>query len=299
MHKIIIDCDPGIDDALAIFLALGSRHDVEVLGLTSVKGNVALDKTHANARRILAAAGRSDIPVHRGLARPMLAPDIVEATSHGADGLGGVNLPKSDAPSPDMGAVDFIRQQATLFPGEVTICAIGPMTNLAVALLAEPALARKLHSVVFMGGAAFCPGNMTAFAEFNFMVDPHAAEIVLRSGVELVMFGLDVTLKAKIEDGHLKRMRQNGNHCSMLAARLLEVYTAGDRHLHDPCALAWVMDPTLFGGVRAQVSVVTDAGPEFGRSVAVPDPEGNCFVVTDVDGDRLFDLLVQRLARPP
>lgn len=207
MQKIIIDCDPGIDDALAIFLALASRDDIDVLGITCVKGNVGLDKTYLNAQRICAAAGRLDIPVLRGISRPMLAPAGVAAIVHGVDGLGDLGLPlPADRPDAGMHAVDFILQEAAKHPGEVVLCAIGPMTNIAVALLFNPVLGRQLHSIVFMGGAAYCAGNMNDHAEFNFMLDPHAAEIVLQSGAELVMFGLDVTQKAPITEAHLARL---------------------------------------------------------------------------------------------
>lgn len=297
MQKIIIDCDPGIDDALAIFLALASRADIEVLGLTCVKGNVSLDKAYVNAQRICAAANRLDIPVLRGISRPILAPPELAASVHGADGLGDIGLPLPDRfPDTGMHAVDFILQQARTYPGEVVLCPIGPMTNVAVAMLLDPSLGQKLHSIAFMGGAAYCAGNMNDHAEFNFMVDPHAAEIVLQSGAKLVMFGLDVTHKARIEDSHLAGLRQNRNACSDIAARLLDAYAVGDRHLHDPCVIAWLIDPTLFSGVQSQVKVVTEAGPEFGRSVASPEPDGNCFVVTEVDQHRLFSLLQSRLA---
>ena len=300
MQKIIIDCDPGIDDALAIFLALAARDDIEVLGITCVKGNVALDKTYRNAQRICAAAGRLDIPVLRGIARPILAPADLAASVHGADGLGDIDLPLPvDFPENPIHAVDFIRQQADKYPAEVVLCAIGPLTNVAVALLFDPQLARKLHSVVFMGGAAYCPGNMNDFAEFNFMVDPHAAEIVLQSGAQLVMFGLDVTQQTRIEDRHLACLSQQQNPCSQIAARLLRTYRQGDQHLHDPCVIAWLIAPSLFSGLQSRVSVVTETGPQFGRSIAQPDPDGNCLVMTKVDQDRLFDTLLARLAQLP
>jgi purine nucleosidase len=300
MRKVIVDCDPGIDDALAIFLALASQDDVDVLGLTCVKGNVALDQTYRNAQRICAVAGRGDIPVLRGLSRPILAPSDLAASVHGKDGLGdiGLALPE-DVPASEMYAVDFIRQQAETYPGEVVLCPIGPMTNVAVAMLLDPSLARKLHSIAFMGGAAFCAGNMNEFAEFNFMADPHAAEIVLRSGARLVMFGLDVTFQVRIEDRHIQGLKRNGNTCSTVAARLLEAYALGDLHLHDPCVIAWLADPTLFSGVQSQVRVVTAPGPEFGRSLASLDPGGNCLVITEVDQARLFDLLLSRLKLLP
>lgn len=300
MQKIIIDCDPGVDDAVAIFLALSARDDIDVLGITCVKGNVALEQTYLNAQRICAAAGRLDIPVLRGIARPMLAPADLAASVHGRDGLGDIGLAvPQDWPHSDLHAVDFIRQQANAFPGEVVICAIGPLTNLAVAMLMQPDLAQNLQAVAFMGGAAYCAGNMNAFAEFNFMLDPHAAEIVLQSGAGLVMFGLDVTNKALIEPQHLAALRQNGNACSATAARLLTTYVAGDLHLHDPCVIAWLIEPALFSGVQSRVSVVTEAGAQFGQSLARPDPAGNCLVITDVDRPRLFAVLTGYLARLP
>lgn len=300
MQKIIIDCDPGIDDALAILLALASREDIEVLGVTCVKGNVALNKTFINAKRICAAAGRPDIPVLRGISRPILAPADLAASVHGTDGLGDIGLPlPENLPEPGLSAVDFMLRETEKYPGEVTICAIGPMTNVAIALLLDPTFGQKLRSVAFMGGAAYCPGNMNDFAEFNFMIDPHAAEIVMQSGAHLVMFGLDVTHKAKIESDHLESLKRNGNVCSDIAARLLGSYSVGDQHLHDPCVLAWMIDPTLFSGVQSQISVVTEPGPQFGRSVATPASRGNCLVMTEVQADRLFSVLVSRLGQLP
>jgi len=300
VQKIIIDCDPGIDDAVAIFLALASRDDIEVLGVTCVNGNVGLDKTHMNARRIVAAAQRLDIPVLRGIPRPILAPASLASSSHGLDGLGDIAWPIQNPQADDKAdAVSFIRQQADRFPGEVTLCAIGPLTNVAVALLFDPSLAEKLRSIVFMGGAAYCAGNMNAYAEFNFLLDPHAAEIVLQSGARLIMFGLDVTLKAVIKDAHLAELRRNRSICSEIAARLLEVYSEGDRHLHDPCVIAWLIDPTLFSGVQSRVKVVTEQGPQFGRSLAAAQPNGNCLVINEVDEPRLFKLLLSRLALLP
>jgi purine nucleosidase len=300
LRKIILDCDPGIDDALAIFLALASGGEIDLLGLTCVKGNVSLEKTHANARRICALADRAEIPVLRGIGRPILAPAGLEASVHGGDGLGDIGLPAPPDPARDgPHAVRFLIEQAARYPGEITLCVIGPMTNVAVAMLMDPAFARNLRAILFMGGAAYCRGNMNDHAEFNFMLDPHAAEIVLSSGVPLVMFGLDVTAGTQIADRHLAALRANGNRCSVAAARLLEVYATGDRHLHDPCVIAWLADPALFSGVQSRVSVVTAPGPEFGRSVAVPDPEGGCLVMTGVDENRLFALLISRLARLP
>lgn len=299
MRKIIIDCDPGVDDALAIFLALASSDEVEVLGITCVRGNVGLDKTYANARRICAAAKRLGIPVLKGASRPLFDLTPVSASVHGTDGLGDIGMPPPPPPNSSQHAVSFILEQANRYPGEVTLCPIGPMTNIALALMLDEDLASKLHSIVFMGGAAYVPGNMNDYAEFNFMADPHAADIMLRAKAPIVMFGLDVTHKATILPAHLARLRANGNACSLVAERLLSAYAVGDLHLHDPCVIAWLIDPTLFSGVQSQVSVIAQSGPEFGRSVATPSETGNCLVMTEVDHSRLFDLLLSRMELLP
>lgn len=299
MRKIIIDCDPGIDDALAIFLALASTAEIEVLGITCVKGNVALDKTYANARRICAEAKQLNIPVLRGVSRPVIEVPLVEGSVHGIDGLGDIGLPDAPPRNSEQHAVSFIIEQVNRFSGEVTLCPIGPMTNVAVALLLDEGLAAKLHSIVFMGGAAYVPGNMNAHAEFNFMADPHAAEVMMRAKTPMVMFGLDVTSKANILPQHIKHLRANGNNCSRVSADLLAAYAVGDKHLHDPCVIAWLIDPTLFSGMQSEVDVVIEAGPELGRSRAKPSDSGNCLVMTDVDCDRLFDLLLKRIKTLP
>ena len=295
MRKIIIDCDPGVDDALAIFLALASSDEIEVLGLTCVRGNVALDKTYANARRICAEAKRLDIPVLKGASRPLFDTTPVSASVHGADGLGDIGLPPPPPQNSSQHAVSFILEQVNRYPGEVTLCPLGPRTSVALALMLDEDLASKLHSIVFMGGAAYVPGNMNDYAEFNFMADPHAAEIMMRAKAPIVMFGLDVTHKATIRPEHLERLRANGTACSLVSDRLLSAYAVGDLHLHDPCVIAWLIEPTLFSGVHSQVNVVTQPGPEYGRSVATPSDTGNCLVMTDVDHGRLFDLLLSRM----
>jgi purine nucleosidase len=294
--KIIIDCDPGIDDALAIFLALAASDVIDVVGITCVAGNVALEKTYANAQRILAAAERRDIPVHRGIGRPIMGSVGLAASVHGTDGLGdiGLAMPKSpEGSSPT--AVDFIIKAINAAPGEIVLCPIGPMTNIAVAMLLDPSIAQKVQSIVFMGGAAFCPGNMNDYAEFNFLIDPHAAGIVLTSAAPLVMLGLDVTLQARITPDHIDRLRRLNTRCGDVSAQLLSAYTVGDLCLHDPCVIAWLIEPTMFGGVLGRVHVNTNSGPEYGRSVATLAETGNCFIITDVNAPALFDLLTSKL----
>jgi purine nucleosidase len=172
------------------------------------------------------------------------------------------------------------------------------MTNFALALRMEPDLAQNLKAITFMGGAAFCPGNMNDHAEFNMFVDPHAAQIVLQSGVRLTMLGLDVTRKVRVSPARIQAIEDTASHCGRLAARLLTGYAAGDLHLHDPCAVAFIVDTALFSGVQADVHVITH-GTELGRTVATPAPDGSCHVITNVDTERVFQLLTKALARLP
>src|SRR5262245_61800482 len=187
-HRIILDCDPGVDDAVAILLALGPPAEIDLLGLTCVAGNVPLDKTARNARRVCTLAGRTDVPVLAGCARPLMSPAGRTATVHGVDGLADVGFPEPAFELGSQHAVDFIIEQALRAPGQVTLCCVGPLTNAALALVKEPLLAQRLGRVIFMGGAAFCPGNVTPVAEFNVFVDPHAAHVVLGAGLSLTMF---------------------------------------------------------------------------------------------------------------
>ena len=175
VERVIIDCDPGVDDAVALLLAFASS-EVEILGITAVAGNIPLKLTEANARRICEIGGRNDLKVFAGCGRPLLyAARAGAATFHGADGLGGTNLPEPAMPPQAQHAVNFIIDKVREAPGAITIAVLGPMTNIAAALAMAPDLAGKIKRLVFMGGAAFCPGNVTAHAEFNFWFDPHAA----------------------------------------------------------------------------------------------------------------------------
>ncbi|MBL0374279.1 nucleoside hydrolase [Rhizobium sp. KVB221] len=301
-QQIIIDCDPGIDDAIAILLALASPHEIEVRAIHTVVGNRSVDKAELNARRILSLVGRGDIAVHRGCERYLMQAAPQHQSSHGSDGLGEVELDDPDFTARPQHAVDALISQINATPGEVTVCAIGPLTNIALALVKEPEIAAKIQRIVFMGGAAFGPGNMTSQAEFNIWCDPYAARIVLSFGIPTTMFGLDVTNKCRIIHGLIDELAALKAPAARKAAEMLRHYSLSDTALHDACVIAYLIDQTLFSGVDAYLTVDTTDGPCFGRTVADVtewDLKGhtpNCLVMTEVDDIRVLALIRSRLA---
>jgi purine nucleosidase len=304
-RRIILDCDPGVDDAVAMLLAFAAPEAVTVEAITTVIGNVMLDKTTANARRILDLAGRQDIPVYAGCPRPIMAPIERKQSVHGGDGLGDIGLPAPTAQPEAEHAVDAIIRLVRDNPGQITLCPIGPMTNIALALIKAPDIASLIPEIVFMGGAAFRPGNSTPAAEFNVMIDPHAAQIMLTAGIPLTMFGLDVTAQALITKDWMAEVEAASGTASGTVGRtavaMLRAYGAGDPCLHDPCVIAHLIDPTLFSGLDAWVEVETTAPLTRGQTVAAVQPrhrpgrEPNCRVITGLDGARLFALLREKL----
>jgi purine nucleosidase len=301
-HRVILDCDPGVDDAIAILLALASPAEIELVGITCVAGNVSLEKTARNARRVCTLAGRRDVPVLAGCARPLMSPVGTTATVHGKDGLADVGFPEPAFELGSQHAVDFIVDRAGE-GGAVTLCCVGPMTNAALALIKEPGLARRLDRILFMGGAAFCPGNVSPVAEFNVFVDPHAAHVVLDAGLPLTMFGLDVTHQARATAERLAAWEARGGRVAAAAARMVRAYRGDDPCLHDACVIANLIDPGLFGGVDGHVAVECDSPRTRGQTVVrvkdrhLAGDSPNCHVVTRVEADRLFDLLADRLNR--
>ena len=299
-HRIILDCDPGVDDAVALLLAFASPNEIDLIGITTVAGNVPLADTTRNALRICALADRSEIPVYLGCSRPILPAEQKLAGVHGKDGLGDIDLPDAGFEAKAQHAVDFIIEAVTRSPGEITLCPIGPFTNIALALIKEPAIAGKIKNIVLMGGAAFCPGNSTSQAEFNVWCDPRAAQIVFSSGIPLVMFGLDVTNQAILTPQRLQTL-ESGGETAATAVAMLRQYGSGDPALHDPCVIAYLLDPSIFAGVEARVTVDCASPLSMGRTVAAVSErhrEGaatNCLVITKVDDDRLFSLLDERL----
>lgn len=298
-RPIILDCDPGIDDAIAILLALASPEEIDLRAITCVVGNVPLEKTALNARRVAALAGGAAPPIYAGCPRPLMRPFVREATVHGNDGLGGVAFPPPACPQSAGHAVDAIVEGLMQSPaGSLTLCPIGPMTNLALAMVKEPATIPRIREVVFMGGAAFGPGNVTPVAEFNIHADPQAAQIVLSSGAPLVMFGLDVTHQAVAKAARVEALREAGGQVCQTAAALLTAYGREEGFLHDPCVIAYLMRPSLFGGQAGHLAVDCDAGPNLGRTVCASGKEApNATVITEIDADGFFALLTERLAR--
>jgi purine nucleosidase len=315
-RAIIIDCDPGQDDALAILLALGSPEDLEVLAITAVAGNVPLPSTERNARKVVELAGRTDVPVHAGCERPLVRPLVIADYVHGKTGLDGYDLPEPATPLAESHAVDAIVEILRARPpGTVTLCAVGPLTNLAMAMVKAPDIVPRVAEIVLMGGAIGL-GNATPAAEFNIFVDPHAADVVFRSGVPIVMLGLDVTHQALVTAERLDAIRRLGTPVGQAVCGLLEFYSRYDQTmrgrvgapLHDPCAIAWLLRPELFEARSCHVAIETSSELTMGRTVVDWQGRGrlnrgaepaNAQVVDRIDADGFFSLLTERLAKLP
>jgi inosine-uridine nucleoside N-ribohydrolase len=295
---IVIDCDPGHDDAIAILLALASP-ELEIRGVTTVSGNAALDKTTANAIRVLEFAGRGDIPVAAGADRPFVREQYVAAYVHGESGLDGPDLPPPQGSPVDQHAVDFLAEHAA----GATLVAVGPLTNVALMLAMHPGA--EPERIVIMGGA-IAEGNVTPAAEFNIWEDPEAAQRVFQSGIDLTMIGLDVTHKALMTRAHAERLRESGRVGTMVAELFdffakfhLRQYGTEDSPVHDAVCIAHLVDPTIVETVHR--GVVVDTGGELSRGRTYVDLWGraewtpNAHVGTGVDGDRFMELLVERV----
>lgn len=309
-RKIIIDTDPGQDDAVAILLALASPDEIEVLGITAVAGNVPLDLTQKNARIVCELAGRPDLPVYAGCDRPM-GRDLVTAEHvHGKTGLDGPDLPDPAMPLQDGHAVDFIidtlRAHAS---GTVTLCPLGPLTNIATALQRAPDIAEKVQQIVLMGGGYFQGGNITPAAEFNIYVDPQAADIVFKSGIAIVVMPLDVTHKALVTKPRNDAFRALGTPAGIAVAQMTDFFERFDKEkygsagapLHDPCVTAYLIQPDLFTGRHINVEIETSSELTMGMTVAdwwrVSGRAPNALFIGDLDADGFFALLTERLAR--
>ena len=275
-QKIIIDTDPGQDDAVAILLALASP-EIEVLGITAVAGNVPLELTAKNARIVCELAGRPDIRVFAGCDRP-LARDLVTAEHvHGKTGLDGPVMKEPEMPLQAAHAVDFIidtlRAEA---PGSVTLCPLGPLTNIATALSRAPDIAARIKRIVLMGGAYFEVGNITPAAEFNIFVDPEAAHAVFGAGVPLTVLPLDVTHKALTTQARVDAFRALGTEVGETVAAWtdfferfdIEKYGSAGAPLHDPCVIAWLLWPEIFSGREINVEIEVDSPLTRGMTVA-------------------------------
>ncbi len=307
-RPIIIDTDPGQDDAVAILLALASP-ELEVLGITAVAGNVPLPLTEKNARKVCELAGRPDMPVYAGASRPLMRPLVTAEYVHGKTGLDGPELPEPTMPLQDKHAVDFIVE--TLLEreaGTVTLCPLGPLTNIALALIRAPEIATRIREIVLMGGGFFEGGNTTPAAEFNIYVDPHAAQTVLDAGIPLTMIPLDCTHKALTTAKRLAAIRAIGTPVAEAVAALLGFFERFDETkygtdggpLHDPCVIAYLLKPELFSGRHVNVVVETGSELTMGMTVVdwwrVTDRSVNATVIRDVNAEGFFDLVTERLA---
>ena len=288
---VILDVDTGVDDAMALALAV-ALPKVDLLAVTTVAGNVDVDRTHTNTRDVLNALGRSDVPVHRGAHHPLARRHRAAPHVHGADGIGGATLPDSPAaPEPVLGPARIIGL-ARERPGEITLVAVGPLTNLAIALNVEPRLPELLRRVVVMGGAYHVPGNITPFAEFNIWEDPEAAAQVFEAGfTDLTLIGLDVTHQVDLTATAWRALgeRTDRSPSADLVWRVGHLTFAEQGqdalHLHDPLALAVAVDPTLVA-TEANAVTVTLSGEEDGRTV--PSGPGESLVARSVDSERFL-----------
>ena len=309
-RKIIIDTDPGQDDAVAILLALASPDELEVLGITAVAGNVPLALTERNARIVCELAGRSDMPVFAGCDRPLRRKLVTAEHVHGKTGLDGPDLPDPTMPLQEAHAVDFLVDTLRREPeGSVTLCPLGPLTNIAAALGKAPEIAPRIAEIVLMGGAYFEVGNITPAAEFNIYVDPEAADIVFKSGVPITVMPLDVTHKALVTRPRNEAFRALGTPVGEAVAAMTDFFERFDREkygsagapLHDPCVTAYLLRPDLFAGRRVNVEIETEGRFTTGMTVAdwwgVSGRAPNATFMGDLDSDAFFALLTDRLGR--
>jgi purine nucleosidase len=310
-RKIIIDTDPGQDDAVAILLALASP-ELEVLGLTAVAGNVPLALTEVNARKICELAGRPDLPVFAGCDTPLTRKLVTAEHVHGKTGLDGIELPAPSMPLGDRHGVEFIIDTLRAEPaGTITLVPIGPLTNIAQAFRRAPDIVERVQEIVLMGGAYFEVGNITPAAEFNIYVDPEAAAEVFASGVPLVVLPLDATHEAMTSADWVEAMRAVPNRCGPAVASWTDFFERFDKEkygskgapLHDPCTIAWLIDPDLFEGKRINVEIELKGQFTTGMTVAdywrVTGRRENALYIRHLDRDRLFALLSERIARLP
>lgn len=309
-RRIIIDTDPGQDDAIAILMALASPEELDVMALTVVAGNVPLELTQLNARKICELAGRCDLPVYAGCDRPLDRKLVTAEHVHGRTGLDGPDLPEPRAALAPGHAVDYLIDTLRAEPeGSITLCPIGPLTNIATALQRAPDIAPRIREIVMMGGAYFAVGNITPTAEFNVFVDPHAADIVFRAGIPMTVMPLDVTHKALTTAERVEAFRDLGTDVGRACAEWTDFYERFDKEkyaspgapLHDPCVIAYLLQPQLFSGRLVNVEVETGSELTMGMTVAdwwgVTDRPANATFIGDLDADGFFRLLTERIAR--
>ncbi|KAF0182449.1 MAG: nucleoside hydrolase [Hyphomonadaceae bacterium] len=305
-RPLIIDCDPGVDDAIALFLAFASPDALDVRAITTVAGNVGGALTARNARLIRELAGRADVPVYAGCERPMVRAPVDAGDFHGESGLGNLPVFEPSAPQEQMHAVMFLIEALMAAPTKsVTLAITGPMTNVAMAFVLAPQLAGRVAEIVVMGGARAEGGNITSSAEYNIYADPHAAHVVFSSGAPIVAFGLDVTHQVRSTPARIDAIRAIGTPASRASADLLEFSAGVERNipgvsgapLHDPCTIAYLLSPNLFRLAPCAIVVETGEGVALGHtSVELRDMEFSSMRwATHADDEGVFALLLERL----
>lgn len=305
-RKIILDADPGHDDAIAILLAANSP-EIDLLGITTVAGNQTVDKTTLNARRICSVAGIK-VPIARGMDRPMVRRQIVAEDIHGDSGLDGPAFGDPTVAVIETHAVNFIIETLRKSDGDITLVPTGPLTNIAMAIQLAPDIKDKVQEIIFMGGA-YGFGNTTPGAEFNIYADPEAAKVVLNSGISLTMVGLDLTHQATATSDVLERINAIGTPLAKTVVELLEFFTKTYYDVfgfpappvHDPCTIAKIIDPKVFTTKHVYVDVDTMSELNYGRTVCdfygVLDKQPNCHVAIDLDKDRFWQLVIKAVER--
>jgi purine nucleosidase len=309
-RDLIIDTDPGADDVVALLLALASPEELNVLAITTVAGNVRLDKTSRNARLAREWAGREEVPVYAGAPKPLIRTPIYAENIHGQEGLPGIAVHEPVVGLASGNAVDYLIQTLTKAPPHsITLALLGPETNLALALVQAPEITQGIKEVVVMGGAHFNGGNITPVAEFNMFADPHAAQVVLASGVKLTYVPLDVTHKILTSELRIKQIEALNNQAGKLVGDILNEYVKADMvqyglpggPVHDASVIAYLLKPGLFSGRQVNLTIDTREGVTFGQTVAdwydTLKHDKNVFWVENGDAQGFFDLLTSRLSR--
>jgi purine nucleosidase len=309
-RKIIIDTDPGQDDAAALMLAFASPEELDILGLCAVAGNVPLSFTSRNLRIVCELCGKPDAKVYEGALKPLNRPQVTAEHVHGSTGLDGAELPEPTMAAQPLHAVDFIIETLMREPsGTVTICTLGPLTNLALALQKAPEIAGRIRELVMMGGGCFEGGNITPAAEFNIYVDPEAAKIVFDAGIPTVIMPLDVTHQLLTTKARVARIAAIGTRPAQVLVEWLafferfdiEKYGSDGGPLHDPTVIAYLLKPELFSGRHCNVEIEVQSELTVGMTVVdwwhVTDRKPNATFMRNVDADGFFELLTERVAR--
>ena len=309
-HQVILDCDPGQDDAVALLLALASPDELEILGITTVAGNVPLELTQRNARIMCDVASRTDIPVFAGCDKPMVLEPISAEYMHGETGINGMDIFEPKTPLQEQHAVEYIIETLLVAnKNSITLVPTGPLTNIATAFKREPKVTEHVKQIVLMGGAMREGGNVTPSAEFNIAVDPHAADIVFRCGRPITALGLDVTHQVLTTPERIVKIKALNNSAADAVAGMLSFFDRYDTQkyasegapLHDPCTVAYLLQETLFESKFVNVAIETQSELTIGHTAVdfwhVSKRPKNVNWVYGVDADGFYDLLVERLSR--